>query len=99
MEANVCSCDSEPPPDSASTLTWSWRDRISEIDPTRFGGELHESAGDSAIWLVMMTGYRGFDARCETIASVLATDRPQQTLIVGRTVFEPMFLHRFGPPR
>jgi hypothetical protein len=86
-----------PPTDDPRFVDWyDYADRIAAADPVQFAADVDAAAGDEGIWLVFMTSYRGFDARCETIASVLGTGRPQQTVLVGSTAFEPMFLQHFG---
>jgi hypothetical protein len=86
-----------PPTEDPRFVDWyDYRDRIESADPVRFAADVDRAAGDDGIWLVMMTSYRGFGARCETIATVLGDDRPQRTLLVGSTAFEPMFLLHFG---
>ena len=90
---------SYPPTADPRFVDWyDYLDRVDELDPLRFASDVDVMAGDGSIWLVMMTSYRGFEARCETISSAFATTRPQQTLLVGNTAFEPMFLHHFGTP-
>jgi hypothetical protein len=86
-----------PPTDDPRFVDWyDYADRIAATDPVQFAADVDAAAGSDGIWLVFMTSYRGFDAHCETISSVLGAGRPQQTVLVGSTVFEPMFLQRFG---
>lgn len=88
-----------PPGDDPHFVDWyDYLERIAAGDPAGESLQVSGKAGSADIWLVMMTGYRGFEGHCEALSAGLAAGRRPQTHLEAGTVFEPMFLQRFAAP-
>ena len=80
-----------------------WRDyaeRNEAAEPADAVASVLERAGDGAIWMVLMPGYRTYEGYCEAVLGGLQTARPATERVVedrSGEVFEPMILYRFQP--
>ena len=85
-----------PPTSDPGRVDWyDYDDRISGAEPAQTAATASRLAGpSSSVWLVMAPGYLGFERRCEALSAELGRDRASQQLVLGRPVYEPMFLSR-----
>lgn len=80
-----------------------WRDYAERNEAAAPGDAVTsvlERAGDGAVWMVLMPGYRTYDGYCEAVLAGLQTARPATERVVedrSGEVFEPMILYRFAP--
>ena len=78
-----------------------WRDyaeRNEAAEPGDAVASALERAGDGAVWMVLMPGYRTYDGYCEAVLSGLGAARPASERVIderAEEVFEPMILYRF----
>ena len=85
-----------PTPDPRFVDWYDYRDRIAAADPGAYARTVADpEAAPGAVWMVMMTSYRGFEDRCEAVAAAIGRGRTRRTLIWPGRQYEPMFLHHF----
>jgi hypothetical protein len=87
----------------ADLVNWvDYEERNAAADPDAFASDLLARAGpDRAVFYAYAPGYRTFGEKCERIAGVLASARPDaQTLVpIDDEIFEPETLVRYPPNR
>jgi hypothetical protein len=85
----------------ADLVDWvDYEERNEAADPDAFARDVLARAGDDhAVFYAYSPGYRTFGEKCERIAAVLASARPDALTLVpiDDDVFEPETLVRFSP--